>query len=144
MASEAYVVSVYAQEHTCDIKGIELGLFRIFDSERNKEYLSESEYEVIDYYPDAPRARQQKPFLPSNLDIFVHSAHILDTNSIKTLIHKAKGRTVDDISQADLIISKHPLETTNKMTINENWILDCIERWRCKFYSYDTKWNEDH
>ncbi|KAJ8663992.1 hypothetical protein O0I10_000268 [Lichtheimia ornata] len=102
----------------------------IFDSERNKEYLSESEYEVIDYYPDAPRARQQKPFLPSNLDIFVHSAHILDTNSIKTLIHKAKGRTVDDISQADLIISKHPLETTNKMTINENWILDCIERWR--------------
>ncbi|KAI7876329.1 hypothetical protein K492DRAFT_210426 [Lichtheimia hyalospora FSU 10163] len=101
----------------------------IFDSERNKEYLSELEYEVTEFYPDAPRARQRQPFLPSNLNIFVHSAHILDTNSIKALIHKAKGHTVDEITQADVIISKHQLDS-DKAIINENWILDCIEQWR--------------
>lgn len=93
--------------------------------------MPELEYEVTDFYPDAPRARQQQPFLPSNLDIFVHSTHIGDTSFIKAIIHKAKGHTVDSMSDADIIISKEELET-DKMTINVNWILDCTERWRCK------------
>lgn len=78
-----------------------------------------------------PTTHRRPPVLiPSSTRIFVHSSRYR-AGLAEELVEKAGGSIVQTESEADIIISKKGLES-DKIVVNDNWILDSIEKWRCK------------
>lgn len=106
-------------------------IIRLIDSDKKNKYLDELRYECIVFFPRARAARLREPLFPSNVNIYVESCE-LDEDLAYLLITKAGANVVDDINEANIIINNtyiHP----DVITVRENWLLDSIEHWRCKF-----------
>ncbi|KAI9491782.1 hypothetical protein BDB00DRAFT_472675 [Zychaea mexicana] len=102
----------------------------LFKSGESGKYLDEDEFEATDFFERVSIARtSNRQLLPSNLHIFIHSVFTLTKDSMQQLIVRANGRIVLSLKDADVVISKMALDT-DKIVINENWLFDCIERWK--------------
>ncbi|CAO3593334.1 unnamed protein product [Absidia cylindrospora] len=100
----------------------------ILDSGKSNEYLDESTYEAILYFPRARAARRRDPLLPSTISIYIRST-TLPLDLAQQLVKKAGGYVVDNMKEADIVISRTSLDS-DIMTVTENWLLDSIEHWR--------------
>ena len=105
---------------------------RLFQSGKEKRYVNEEDFEATEFFERAQHARtSSNNLLPSNLHIFIHSVHALSKEAMENLVKRVNGKPVDSIDDADVVISKKPLDT-DKIVVNENWLFSCIEQWRCK------------
>ncbi|KAI8076868.1 uncharacterized protein BX664DRAFT_389588 [Halteromyces radiatus] len=100
----------------------------ILDSNKSKEYVDETDYEAILYFPRARAARRHDPLLPSNVSIYIACTGI-PVEMIKRFITKAGGHVASRLQDADIIISNKAMES-NGIIVTENWLLDSIEHWR--------------
>ncbi|KAI8148743.1 hypothetical protein BJV82DRAFT_197021 [Fennellomyces sp. T-0311] len=102
----------------------------LFKSAKAEKYVDESEFEAIEFFERAQHARtSSNNLLPSNLHIFIHSVHALSKDAMEKLVTRVNGKVVDCINDADVVISKKPLDT-DIIVVNENWLFSCIEQWR--------------
>ncbi|KAI9251905.1 hypothetical protein BDA99DRAFT_185480 [Phascolomyces articulosus] len=94
------------------------------------KYVDETKFEATNYFERASIARTStKQLLPSNLHICVHSVHALTKESMEQLVTRANGKIVHALRDADIVVSKTPLDT-DKVVVNENWLFYCIEQWK--------------
>ncbi|ORZ15071.1 hypothetical protein BCR42DRAFT_416340 [Absidia repens] len=100
----------------------------LLDSGKSNEYLDESSYEAILYFPRARAARRRDPLLPSTISIYIRST-TLPLDLAQQLVKKAGGYVVDNMKEADIVISRTSIDS-DIMTVTENWLLDSIEHWR--------------
>lgn len=93
--------------------------------------VSEKDYELVEWYPRAPLARQKIPLLPSTTLIKVTSS-IHGVEFIEELIILAGGHTTKTDDQANIVISDEPIKGKDKIVISDKWLFDSIEQWKCK------------
>ena len=99
-----------------------------------EKYLEETKYEATKFFDRVSISRtSNKQLLPSNIHICVHSVHALTKESMEQLVVRANGKVVHSLREADIVVSKTPLDT-DKVVVNENWLFYCIEQWKCKFF----------
>ncbi|CAO3613045.1 unnamed protein product [Mucor hiemalis] len=137
-------VLVGAQRRT---KTVTLGLLRgawmlkpdwLFDSLSKNQAVSEKEYELLEWYPRAPLARQKIPLLPSTTLIKVTSSSS-GVEFIEELIKLAGGHLARTYDQANIIISDEPIKGKDKVVVSDKWLFDSIEQWKylsTEAYSY--------
>ncbi|KAI7855030.1 hypothetical protein BDC45DRAFT_568827 [Circinella umbellata] len=95
-----------------------------------EQYLEETKYEATKFFSRVTISRtSNKQLLPSNIHICIHSVHALTKESMEQLVLRANGKIVHSLREADIVISKTPLDT-DKVVVNENWLFYCIEQWK--------------
>jgi hypothetical protein len=106
-------------------------VLRLLDSDKANKYLDEHLYEAILFFPRARAARRKDPLLPSNVSVYINST-TLPPDLVTSLVSKAGGQVTSSLQEADIILSNTPMNLT-AITVTENWLLDSIEHWRCKW-----------
>lgn len=104
---------------------------RLFDSLSKNQAVSEKEYELLEWYPRAPLARQKIPLLPSTTLIKVTSSSS-GVEFIEELIKLAGGHLARTYDQANIIIGDEPIKGKDKVVVSDKWLFDSIEQWKCK------------
>lgn len=119
-------------------KSVALGLLRgawilkpewLFDCLSKNQAVSEKDYELVEWYPRAPLARQKIPLLPSTTLIKVTSS-IHGVEFIEELIILAGGHTTKTDDQANIVISDEPIKGKDKIVVSDKWLFDSIEQWK--------------
>lgn len=105
---------------------------RLIQSALKNEYISEEDYELSDWYPRIEFARNHIPLLP-----FTTNIHIASSSSglemVEQMINLAGGCVVKNIEQANIVISDTPIKGIDKIVVNDTWLFDSIEQWKCMF-----------
>ncbi|KAG2192963.1 hypothetical protein INT47_005689 [Mucor saturninus] len=101
----------------------------LIQSELKNEYQPEPEYELIDWYPLNAPDRKRIPLLPSTTHIYVASSST-GLDLIKQMVSLSGASLVESVSEANVVISDTPLKETDKIAVNDTWLLDSIEQWQ--------------
>lgn len=90
----------------------------------------ELEYELLDWYPPHALDKKRAPLFPSTTHIYVaSSASGLDL--VKQMTNLSGASVVESMDQADIVISETPIKEIDKITVNDTWLFDSIEKWQC-------------